>query len=35
MIVENDNLYITINNAFEFGNEKGIVGVVDMTSMLY
>ena len=25
MIVENDNLYITINNAFEFGNEKGIV----------
>jgi len=35
MIVENDNLYITINNAFEFGNEKGIVGVVDMTSMSY
>ena len=35
MIVENDNLYITINNAFEFGNEKGIVGLVDMTSMSY
>ncbi len=35
MIVENDNLYITINNAFEFGNEKGIVGVVDMTSLSY
>ena len=35
MIVENDNLYITINNAFEFGNEKGLVGVVDMTSLSY
>jgi len=35
MIVENNKLYVTINNAFEFGNEKGIIGIVDMPSISY
>jgi hypothetical protein len=35
MIVENNSLYIAINNAFEFGNEKGLIGIVDLLSMTY
>ena len=35
MIINNDMLYVAINNAFEWGNEKGIVGVVDMNTMNY
>lgn len=35
MIVENNTLYIAINNAFEFGNEKGLIGTVDLLSMTY
>ncbi|MAW21736.1 MAG: hypothetical protein CMD16_05015 [Flavobacteriales bacterium] len=35
MIVNNDMLYVAVNNAYEWGNEKGIVGVVDMSTMYY
>jgi hypothetical protein len=35
MIVNDDMLYVTINNAFEFGNEKGIIGIIDMSTMSY
>ena len=35
MIINNDNLYVAINNAYEWGNEKGLIGVVDMTSFSY
>jgi hypothetical protein len=35
MMVDDDILYVTINNAFEFGNEKGIIGVIDMSTMNY
>ncbi len=35
MIVNNDVLYVSINNAYEWGNEKGKVGVVDMSTMNY
>ena len=35
MIVTNNKLYVAINNAFEWGNEKGLVGVIDMNNMSY
>ena len=35
MIINDDMLYVAINNAFEWGNEKGIVGIVDMNTMNY
>jgi len=35
MIVDGDILYVTINNAYEWGNEKGLVGVLDMSTMYY
>ena len=35
MIVDNDKLYVAINNAYEWGNEKGIVGVMDLSSFTY
>ena len=28
IIIENDLVYVTINNGFEWGNEKGLIGVV-------
>ena len=35
MIVNNHTLYVAINNAFEFGNEKGLIGTLDLLSMTY
>ena len=35
MITSGDNLYVAINNGFEWGNEKGLIGIVDMSSMIY
>ena len=35
MIMDGDMLYVAINNAYEWGNEKGLVGVVDMSTMYY
>ena len=35
MITYGDNLYVAINNGFEWGNEKGLIGIVDMISMTY
>ncbi|MDC0201815.1 hypothetical protein OAJ56_01080 [Flavobacteriales bacterium] len=35
MITYGDNLYVAINNGFEWGNEKGLIGIVDMSSMTY
>jgi hypothetical protein len=35
MITYGDNLYVAINNGFEWGNEKGLIGIVDMNSMTY
>ncbi len=35
-IVVNDNkAYIAVNNAYEWGNEKGIIGVLDLTTLSY
>lgn len=35
LIVDGDKAYVAINNAYEFGNEKGIVGVIDMNTFSY
>ena len=35
LIVDQGKLYVAINNGFEWGNEEGLVGVVDATSFEY
>ena len=35
LIVDGNTLYIAINNAYEWGNEKGIVGVMDLNTFSY
>ena len=35
LLVLEDKLYIAINNAYEWGNYKGLVGVVDLYTMNY
>ena len=35
IVVTNGVAYIAVNNAYEWGNEKGIVGQLDLTSMSY
>ena len=35
LVVDGNMLYIAINNGFEWGNEKGLVGIVDMNNMTY
>ena len=35
MITYGNNLYVAINNGFEWGNEKGLIGIVDMSTMTY
>jgi len=30
-----DNAYIAVNNGYEWGNEKGIVGALDLTTLTY
>ncbi|MBK5285515.1 MAG: hypothetical protein JJE25_08920, partial [Bacteroidia bacterium] len=35
IVVDNDKAYIAINNGFEWGNEKGLVGIVDLSTQTY
>ncbi len=35
LIVDGDNAYVAINNAYEWGNEKGLIGVVDLNTFSY
>ena len=35
LVVKDNNLYVAINNAYEWGNYKGIIGVVDLNSFSY
>ena len=35
MITDDNMLYVAINNGFEWGNEKGLVGVIDVSTMNY
>jgi hypothetical protein len=35
MIIENDKLYVAINNGFEWGNEQGLIGVIQLDNLSY
>lgn len=35
IVVSNDKAYIAINNGFEWGNEKGLIGAVDLNTQTY
>jgi len=35
LIVNDDKLYIAINNAYEWGNEKGLIGILDLNTFSY
>ena len=35
IVVSNNKAYIAINNGFEFGNEKGLIGIVDLPAQTY
>lgn len=35
IIIDNTKAYIAINNAFDWGNEKGIIGIFDLNSFSY
>jgi len=35
LLINDNQLYVTINNAYEWGNYKGILGIVDLSNMTY
>jgi hypothetical protein len=35
IVVKDDKAYIAINNGFDFGNEKGLVGIADLNAQAY
>jgi len=35
LMIDDDKLYVAINNAYEWGNEKGLVGVLDLNTFSY
>ena len=35
ILIRDDKAFVLVNNAFEWGNEKGIVGVIDLNQMTY
>ena len=35
LLVENNKLYVLINNAYEWGNYQGMIGVVDLNTLNY
>lgn len=35
IVIDGNNAYIAVNNAYEWGNEKGIVGKLDLTNLTY
>lgn len=35
IVIDNDKAYVAINNAYEWGNEKGLIGIVDLNTMSY
>jgi hypothetical protein len=35
MIIDNNILYVAINNGFQWGNEKGRIGVLDLNNLSY
>ncbi len=35
IVVQNDIAYLAVNNGFDFGNYKGLIGVIDLTNHTY
>jgi hypothetical protein len=35
VVVSNDKAYIAVNNGFEWGNEKGFIGILDLNTQTY
>ncbi|HLG35649.1 MAG TPA: T9SS type A sorting domain-containing protein [Bacteroidia bacterium] len=35
IVVNNNKAYVAINNGFEWGNEKGLIGIVDLNTQTY
>jgi hypothetical protein len=35
IVVNGSNAYIAVNNAYEWGNEKGLIGTLDLTNLTY
>ncbi|MEY4603725.1 MAG: Secretion system C-terminal sorting domain [Bacteroidota bacterium] len=35
LVVDGNNVYVAVNNGYEWGNEKGIIGRLDMTTLTY
>jgi hypothetical protein len=35
IVVDGSNAYIAVNNAYEWGNEKGIIGKLDLNTLVY
>ena len=35
LVIDDNKAYIAINNAYQWGNEKGIIGILDLNSFLY
>ena len=35
LLITDNKLYVAVNNAYEWGNYKGIVGVIDLSTMAY
>ncbi len=35
MVVRNDTAFVAINNGFDFNNEVGVIGIVDLTHQVY
>ena len=33
MVIGGDSLFIAINNAFAFGNEQGMIGILDLNNI--
>ncbi|MFN5911948.1 MAG: T9SS type A sorting domain-containing protein [Bacteroidota bacterium] len=35
LVVDGNTVYVAVNNAYEWGNEKGIIGKLDLSNMTY
>jgi hypothetical protein len=35
LIADGNNVYVAVNNGYEWGNEKGLIGRLDMTNLTY
>ena len=35
MVINDNNLFVAINNGFEWGNEKSLIGVIDLSTLNY